>query len=60
MATVHFCDKCGKKINSMSAVHFLGSKRLSNVIFCENCFQEIEKFIINKYGIKPEDKKIYG
>lgn len=60
MSTIRICDSCKKEIKFSESVHFLGSNVLSDVNFCENCFKEVEKFILEKYQIETGDKKIYG
>ena len=57
MSTINICDGCGKKLNSLESAHFWGSKKLSNITFCQSCFKSIEDFVVNKYKIESLTEK---
>lgn len=58
MTAIYICDGCKKEISGRNMVRFWGNSELSDVIFCKDCFDSIEKFVIKKFRIRTKNKRI--
>lgn len=56
MSTIHICDGCKKRISFLDAVRFWGSKKLGEISFCDNCFVDIENYVMGKFKLDIKER----
>lgn len=52
MSTIYICDGCGIKMGILESSRFSGSKKLRDILFCSNCFKDVEDYVLDKFNLE--------